>query len=47
VTPPELIGGEAWREADRQRREAQAGQLEKARRAIMADIPQSNSGLRA
>jgi putative DNA primase/helicase len=47
VAPPELIGGEAWREADRQRREAQAGQLEKARRAIMADIPQSKSGLRA
>ena len=46
-TPAALIGGEAWREADRKRVEASKKDLDKQRRAIMAELPQSRTGTRA
>jgi putative DNA primase/helicase len=46
-TPAALIGGEAWREADRKRVEASKKDLDKQRRSIMAELPQSRTGTRA
>ncbi len=46
-TPAALIGGEAWREADRRRVAASKKELDKQRRSIMAELPQSRTGTRA
>ena len=46
-TPSALLGGESWREADRKRVEASKKDLDKQRRSIMSELPQSRTGTRA
>jgi predicted P-loop ATPase len=46
-TPAELLDGDAWRARDQQRKDAARKDLEKAARAVMADIPTSRAATRA
>ena len=46
-TPAELLDGDGWRARDQQRKDAARKDLEKAARAVMADIPTSRAATRA